>query len=63
MILFSMSKKQTLLTTCLVVALVSNAGAIKIGFGTALNGVQDTLSNGNNQMRQKTAHVSTPVTH
>ena len=47
-----MSKKQSLLTTCLVVALVSNAGAIKIGFGTALNGVQDTLSNGNNQMRQ-----------
>ncbi|HJM65020.1 MAG TPA: hypothetical protein QGF50_14995, partial [Roseibacillus sp.] len=48
-----MSKKQTLLTTCLAVALVSDVGAIKIGFGTALNGVQDTQSNGgNNQMRQ-----------
>jgi len=47
-----MSKKQSLLTTCLVVALVSDVGAIKIGFGTALNGVQDTQSNGNNQMRQ-----------
>ncbi len=48
-----MSKKQTLLTTCLAVALVSDVGAIKIGFGTALNGVQDIQSNGgNNQMRQ-----------
>ncbi|MBL48461.1 MAG: hypothetical protein CMP28_05860 [Roseibacillus sp.] len=50
----SMSKKRTLLTTCLGVALVSDAGAIKIGFGTALNGVQDTPAgnSGANQMRQ-----------
>ncbi len=49
-----MSKKRTLLTSCLGVALFSDVGAIKIGFGTDLVGVQDTPAgnSGANQMRQ-----------
>ena len=45
--------KFSLLTACLGCALIGSASAITIGFGTTLNGVQDTQSDGNsNQMRQ-----------
>ena len=57
-----MALKQTLLAACLVVAIVSDVSAIKIGFGTALNGVQDTQSNGaNNQMRMNINITDTVV--
>ncbi|MED5418098.1 MAG: hypothetical protein VYA27_05315, partial [Verrucomicrobiota bacterium] len=51
----------TLLSTCFTVVLAGSAGAVTIGFGTGLNGVQDTQSNGNNQMRQNINITNTVV--
>jgi hypothetical protein len=46
--------KQTLLPTCLGFALIGSAGAVTVGFGPGLTGVQDTPagSGAENQMRQ-----------
>ncbi len=53
---------KTLLTTCFAMALAGSAGAVTVGFGTGLTGVQDTQSNGgNNQMRQNINITNTVV--